>query len=50
MTLPTTLRLLATLLVLTSLAACDTVAGAGKDLQKAGAAITNQAQKTQAGM
>jgi predicted small secreted protein len=35
-----------TLLVLLSLAACDTVAGAGKDLQKAGSAITTEANKT----
>lgn len=50
MTLSPALRLLATFLVLTSLAACDTVAGAGKDIQKAGAAITHQATKTQSGM
>ncbi len=41
---------IATLLVLLSLAACDTMAGAGKDLQKAGQALTTTAQKTQAGM
>ncbi|MDE3122342.1 MAG: entericidin A/B family lipoprotein [Paracoccaceae bacterium] len=50
MTKSTAFRLLTTFLVLTSLSACDMVAGAGKDIQKAGAAITQQAQKTQAGM
>lgn len=43
-------RALVTLIALFALAACDTVAGAGKDIQKAGAAITDQAKQTQTGM
>lgn len=41
-------RALTALILLLSLAACDTVAGAGQDISKAGNALTNQAQKTQA--
>lgn len=33
-----------------SLAACETVQGAGKDLQKAGATVTDEARKAEAGM
>ncbi|MBI1218559.1 MAG: entericidin, EcnA/B family [Rhodobacteraceae bacterium] len=43
-------RALVTLITLLALAACDTVAGAGTDIQKAGAAITDQAKQTQSGM
>lgn len=39
-------RLALTLLALLSLAACETIAGAGKDLSKAGTAITTEANKT----
>jgi predicted small secreted protein len=43
-------RTLVALIALFALAACDTVAGAGKDIQKAGVAITDQAKQTQTGM
>lgn len=39
--------LVATLGLLLGLAACNTVAGAGKDLQQGGKAVTNQAKETQ---
>lgn len=35
-------------LCLLGLAACNTVAGAGQDMQSAGHAVTDQARKTQA--
>ncbi|WP_127900923.1 entericidin A/B family lipoprotein [Solirhodobacter olei] len=35
------------LLALLSLAACDTMAGAGKDISKAGNALTSSAKQTQ---
>lgn len=38
------------LIALLSLAACETVKGAGQDMQKAGQAIQTEAQQTQAGM
>lgn len=43
-------RAFVTLIALLALAACDTVAGAGKDIQKAGVAITDQAKQAQTGM
>lgn len=39
-----------TALILTSLAACQTIAGAGRDVQSAGSAMTTEANKTQAKM
>ncbi|HQY45009.1 MAG: entericidin A/B family lipoprotein [Tabrizicola sp.] len=38
------------LLALLGLAACETVEGAGRDLQTAGEAITDEAQDAQSGM
>jgi len=38
------------LLALLGLAACETIEGAGRDLETAGEAITEEAQETQAGM
>ncbi|WP_449043580.1 entericidin A/B family lipoprotein [Paracoccus versutus] len=38
------------LLVLLVLAACQTVQGAGRDLQSAGQAISRESQEAQAGM
>lgn len=38
-----------TLLALLATAACETVEGAGRDLETAGEAITEQSQETQAG-
>ncbi|RDD69107.1 entericidin A/B family lipoprotein [Paracoccus versutus] len=38
------------LLALLVLAACQTVQGAGRDLQSAGQAISRESQKAQAGM
>ncbi|PZR00083.1 MAG: entericidin EcnAB [Cereibacter sphaeroides] len=35
------------LIAVLALAACETVEGAGKDIQKAGAVVTNEAQKAQ---
>lgn len=35
---------------LMALAACETVEGAGRDLQGAGQAVSHEARKTQAGM
>ncbi|MDE3027752.1 MAG: entericidin A/B family lipoprotein [Paracoccaceae bacterium] len=43
-------RTLITLTALLALAACDTVAGAGKDISKAGQVISSTAKQTQAGM
>ena len=40
-------RLTLPLLALLALAACETVKGAGRDLQTAGAAISTEAQKVQ---
>lgn len=37
------------LLALLATAACETVEGAGRDLQSAGEVITDEAQETQAG-
>lgn len=42
------LTLLATLLAVLTLSACDTMAGAGQDISKAGQALTQSAQQTQA--
>mgnify|MGYP001233771237 CR=1 FL=1 len=39
-----------TLAVLTALTACETVEGAGRDLQTAGQAVTTEARRAQAGM
>lgn len=44
---PRALAVLAGLLALGLLAACETVEGAGRDLQDAGASITEEAQKAQ---
>ena len=41
---------LAMALVLVALAACNTVRGAGQDMQDAGSAISNQAAETQSQM
>ena len=38
------------LLALLGLVACETVEGAGRDLQTAGEAIQDEAQETQSGM
>lgn len=38
------------LLALLAVSACETIEGAGRDLQMAGEAITGEAQETQAGM
>ncbi|MFT4152013.1 MAG: entericidin A/B family lipoprotein [Paracoccaceae bacterium] len=35
---------------LLALAACETIEGAGRDLQDAGAAVSHEARKTQADM
>jgi len=43
------LRLLPLLAIL-GLAACNTMAGAGRDIQSGGAALTEEARKTQAQM
>ncbi|KFI32175.1 entericidin EcnAB [Haematobacter massiliensis] len=43
------LRLLPLLAIL-GLAACNTMAGAGRDIQSGGAALTGEARKTQAQM
>lgn len=43
-------RLALPLLALIALAACETVKGAGRDLQSAGAAITTEADQVQSGM
>lgn len=39
-----------TLIALLSLAACETVKGAGQDMQNAGKAIKSEANQTQSGM
>lgn len=44
------IRIVLVLTAALGLAACDTIAGAGKDIQKGGQAITSSAQKTQAQM
>lgn len=44
------LMMLALLLSLGALAACETVAGAGRDLQSAGQTVTTEARRTQAQM
>jgi entericidin B len=38
------------LIALVGLAACETVEGAGQDIQKAGGAISSEAQETQSKM
>ncbi len=38
------------LLALLGIAGCETIEGAGRDLETAGEAITEEAQETQAGM
>jgi entericidin B len=43
-------KLFITLLALATLAACNTVSGAGQDLGAAGSAITEEAEETQSGM
>ncbi len=40
-------RLLAMILALTALSACETAKGAGRDLQRAGGAIANTAEDVQ---
>lgn len=46
MTLMKTLPLLAIL----ALGACNTIAGAGRDMQQAGAVVSTEARKAEAGM
>lgn len=41
------MRILFTFLVLMTLTACETTKGAGRDIQKAGGAITGTAQNVQ---
>lgn len=41
---------IAVLLGALALAACNTVAGAGADMQNAGATVTQEARQTQAGI
>lgn len=43
-------RLTAVLLTLIALGACNTIAGAGADMQNAGATVTQEARQTQAGI
>lgn len=43
-------RILLTLATLLALTACETVEGAGQDIQSAGQAISSEAQQTQSGM
>lgn len=43
-------RITLILIALLGLAACETVEGAGRDLSSAGAAISDEAQETQAGI
>lgn len=43
-------KILIPALILVSLAACQTVAGAGRDMQNAGSTVTTQANKVQAKM
>jgi entericidin B len=40
-------KLILTLLALATLAACNTVSGAGQDVRAAGSAITEEAEETQ---
>ncbi|PJE32216.1 entericidin B membrane lipoprotein [Pseudooceanicola marinus] len=44
------IRLAFCLAALTALTACETVKGAGRDLQTAGAAIEGEANRSQTGM
>ncbi|WP_102225888.1 entericidin A/B family lipoprotein [Acidimangrovimonas sediminis] len=44
------IRIALVLAVAVGLAGCDTVAGAGKDIQKGGQAVTSSAKQTQAQM
>ncbi len=44
------LKVIAALLTLFALTACETVKGAGRDLQTAGTVITNEASEVQSGM
>lgn len=44
------IRIVLVLTAALGLAACDTMAGAGKDISKAGNALTTSAKKTQASM
>lgn len=44
------IRLTICLLALSGLAACETVKGAGRDIQNAGTVIEGEAAKTQSGM
>ncbi|PJE28916.1 entericidin B [Pseudooceanicola antarcticus] len=44
------IRIAICLLALSGLAACETVKGAGRDIQKAGTIIEGEAAQTQAGM
>lgn len=44
------IRLIVTLSLVFALGACDTIAGAGKDLSKAGTAISKTAKQTQQNM
>lgn len=44
------IAILVSLIAVTGLAACETVKGAGRDMQTAGAAITGEAQRAQSGM
>jgi predicted small secreted protein len=43
-------KILILLLALGTLAACNTVSGAGQDLQAAGSAVTGEAEEAQRGM
>ena len=43
-------KILVTALALLTLAACNTVRGAGQDIGAAGSAITNEAEETQSEM
>ena len=43
-------KIVLTLLALATLAACNTVSGAGEDVRAAGSAITDEAEETQSEM
>ena len=43
-------KIIFTLLALLTLAACNTVRGAGQDISTAGSAITDEAEEAQSGM
>ena len=43
-------KIIFALLALVTLAACNTVSGAGEDVRAAGSAITEEAEETQSGM